>query len=152
MDELQEAGRRVAELLAGTGRTVVAADSVTAGAIATALAAAPDASEWFRGSIVAYHTAMKRQLLGVVVPSVITAECAREMAEGALSVTGADLAVAVTGVGGPDPEEGMPAGTVYISAGPGDALRVFEHRFEGEPADVVRQAALQALRHLAEVG
>ena len=119
--------------------------------IATALAAAPEASDWFRGSVVAYQTTMKRQLLGVMVPSVITAECAREMAEGALSVTGADLAVAVTGVGGPEPEEGIPAGTVYICAGSGDALQVFEHRFDGEPADIVRQAALQALTHLAAV-
>jgi PncC family amidohydrolase len=152
MDELREAGRRVADMVAGSGRTIVAAESVTAGAIATALAAAPEASDWFRGSVVAYQTAMKRQVLGVVVPSVITAECAREMAEGALSVTGADLAVAVTGVGGPDTEEGMPAGTVYICAGPGDGLQVFEHRFDGAPEDVVRQAALQALTHLARVG
>ena len=129
---------------------MVAAESVTAGGVATALAAAGEASEWFSGSIVAYRTATKRELLGVESDAVISHRCAREMAEGALRLTGADLVVSVTGVGGPDSEEGEPPGTVIICAGQRDDLRVFDHSFTGPPEQVVRQATLQALRHLKD--
>jgi len=133
-----------------SGRTVAAAESVTAGQVATALAAAGDASEWFSGSVVAYRTATKRELLGVESERVITRSCAREMAEGALRLTGADLVVAITGVGGPDPEEGLPAGTVIICAGARDDLQIFDHSFEGTPEEVVRLATMHALRHLRD--
>jgi nicotinamide-nucleotide amidase len=148
-DGPQDAARAVADAARGSGRTVVAAESVTAGSIATALAAAHDASDWFRGSVVAYQTDMKREVLGVTADDVITRECAVQMAEGALRLSGADLAVAVTGVGGPDPEAGHPAGTVIIAAGSRRGLTVFDHHIEGEPAEVVRQATLHALRHLS---
>lgn len=72
------------------------------------------------------------------------------MAEGALRLTGADLVVSITGVGGPDPEEGKPPGTVIICAGSRDDLQVFDHAFDGEPEDVVRLATEQALRHLKD--
>jgi nicotinamide-nucleotide amidase len=148
MSEPHDIAHDIATTARNTGRSVAAAESVTAGKIATALAAAPEASEWFRGSVVAYHTATKRDLLGVRSELIISVACAREMAEGALRVTGADLAVAVTGVGGPDPEEGRPAGTVIICAGTSDRLEVFEHAFDGEPEEVVRLSTLHALRHL----
>ena len=54
--------------------------------------------------------------------------------------------IAVTGVGGPDPEEGKPAGTVYICVGSGESLQTFAHRFDGDPAEVVQQATVRALR------
>jgi nicotinamide-nucleotide amidase len=114
------------------------------------LAAADRASEWFSGSVVAYQAATKRKLLGVESDTVISPRCAREMAEGALRLTGADVVVSITGVGGPDPEEGRPAGTVIICAGSGDDLRVFEHAFEGPPEEVVRLATVQALMHLKD--
>ena len=148
MDDIQELAHRFAD--AAAGRTVAAAESITAGQLATALAAAPQASEWFCASIVAYHTGMKRTLLGVTAQAIISRECAIQMAEGILERTGADLAVTTTGVGGPDPEEGRPAGTVIICAGTRDDLRTFEHHFDGPPEEVVRQATLQALRHLTE--
>jgi PncC family amidohydrolase len=132
------------------GVTVVAAESITAGRIASALASAPEASEWFLGSVVAYHGSMKQSLLDVHVDSYISSECARQMAVGALEASGADLVVAVTGVGGPEPEEGWPAGTVFICAGSRDRLIVFSHAFEGAPAEVVELAARHALAHLKD--
>src|SRR5215218_5482372 len=107
-DPITEAAHAVAAAVKDAGLHVVAAESVTAGGIATALASAGEASEWFCGSIVAYETAVKRRVLGVTAVRIISAECATQLAEGALRVSGADLAVAVTGVGGPDPEEGRP--------------------------------------------
>jgi PncC family amidohydrolase len=146
--ELQSAAGAVAAAAHGRGRTVAAAESVTAGLIATSLAAAPDASEWFVGSVVAYRTATKREVLGVRAERVISAECAREMTTGVLQLTGADLAVAVTGVGGPDPEEDQPAGTVIICVGTRRKQRLFEHLFEGAPEEIVELSALHALQHL----
>lgn len=150
MDERAELAHEIATAIEGSGRTVAAAESVTAGNIATALASAPDASEWFSGSVVAYRTATKRAVLRVGAAAIISHECAREMAEGALALTSADIVVSVTGVGGPDPEEGRPAGTVVICAGTSGRLRTFDHDFEGPPEQVVELATLQALRHLLD--
>lgn len=79
----------------------------------------------------------------------ITRECAREMATGVQRVTGADVAVAVTGVGGPDPEEGRPAGTVFIAVAVGDDVAVHEHAFTGDPEKIVAASTRAALEHLA---
>jgi PncC family amidohydrolase len=150
-DVLSDLATSIGHAALTRGHTIAAAESVTAGSIGTALAMGEKASEWFRGSIVAYQTGLKRELLGVTADLVITAECAQQMAEGALRLTGADRVVTVTGVGGPDPEEGKPAGTVFICAGSSGDLRVFEHHLEGEPAQVVESATLLALDHLNAV-
>lgn len=129
---------------------VAAAESVTAGRVATALASAGSGSDWFSGSVVAYQTSLKQELLGVTTERVITAECATQMAIGCLRVTGADLAVAITGVGGPDPEEGRPAGTVFVCVADRHGSEVFEHAFAGDPEAVVDQATVAALQHLVD--
>ena len=141
--------QRIAELAPSGGLKVAAAESVTAGSIATALAAGESGTDWFAGSIVAYRTETKRRVLGVQAERVITPECAEEMASGAIRLTEADLAVAVTGVGGPDPEEGEPAGTVLICVRDPERVEHYRHRFEGEPASVVAQSTTAALEHLA---
>lgn len=138
----------VAESAQIRGVTVAAAESITAGNIASALAAGANASAWFTASVVAYRTSFKRKLLGVTAQKVISAECAIQMMEGALEVTGADVAVSTTGAGGPDDEEGQPPGTVFICVGSASRHSVFEHHFAGEPAAVVALATTAALRHL----
>jgi PncC family amidohydrolase len=143
-----EAAEQVGRVSRARGERVVTAESVTAGGIATALAAAGDASEWLCGGVVAYSTATKLRVLGVTAERIISAECATQMAEGALAVAGADLVVAVTGVGGPDDEEGRPPGTVYICTGRDGVLDVREYAFEGEPAEVVAHATREALVQL----
>lgn len=131
-------------------RTVIAAESVTAGSVGQALAAAGEASEWFAGSLVTYMDLTKRTVLGVDADDVFTAECARQMAAGALRVSGADVAVAITGVAGPAPEDGHEVGEVHICVGSADSLETFEHRFSGEPVDIVDAAKLHALEHLRD--
>jgi nicotinamide-nucleotide amidase len=150
MNDAHQVGRQIAHAVRERGLTVTAAESITAGKVATALAAAGDASEWFGASIVAYGTEQKRRILGVTSDAMISHQCAREMAEGALRVTGCDLVVSITGVGGPDDEEGRPPGTVIICAGTRDSLQLFDHTFAGSPEDVVAQATAQALRHLRD--
>jgi PncC family amidohydrolase len=146
-----ELAHEIAETALRLGVQVAAAESITAGHVASALAAGTNGSEWFCGSIVAYQTPVKQALLGVTTDQVITAECAEQMARGALWATHADLVVATTGVGGPDPEEGRPPGTVFICAGNTEKLTVFEHAFDGDPEAVVVAATLQALQHLRDV-
>ena len=131
-------------------RTVIAAESVTAGSVGQALAAAGESSEWFAGSLVTYMDLAKRTILGVEADDVFTAECARQMAAGALRASGADVAVAITGVAGPDPEEGHEVGEVHICVGSADSLETFEHRLSGEPAEIVDAAKLHALEHLRD--
>lgn len=130
--------------------TVACAESVTAGAVAQSLASAPQASEWFSGSVVAYRTPTKRTLLGVRAAQIISAECAAELASGAARLFEADAAVGITGVGGPEPEEERPAGTVHIAVVVGARVETFEHHLDGEPHQVIAQATEHALRHLLD--
>lgn len=114
-------------LLRGAGLTVATAESLTGGRLAALLTSVPGASETYVGGVVTYATGLKTELLGVppaVVEryGVVSAECARAMAEGARRVTGADWALSTTGVAGPGPSDGVPAGTVHVGvAGPGTA-------------------------------
>ncbi len=140
---------RIADIAQQRGLTIAIAESLTGGAIAQALAKAPDAGSWFAGGVVAYTVATKSRVLGVPEGPVVNAPTARRMAEGVRELTGADIALAVTGVGGPGEEEGQPAGTVFLAIVTADSTRVSEFAFDGEPASVVEQtlaAALHALR------
>lgn len=144
-----ELAELVAKRAAASGRTVAVAESLTSGLIASRLGAATDASEWFRGGITAYSSQVKFSLLGVASGPVVCASCAEQMARSAARLLGADVAVATTGVGGPGPQEGQPAGTVFIAvAGAGFADAV-HHRFDGDPHEVVDQTTTEALRALA---
>jgi nicotinamide-nucleotide amidase len=89
---------------------------------------------------------VKRDVLGVTAESVLTPQCARELATGVAGLLGADVAVAVTGVGGPDPEEGLPPGTVYAAVDVGEQVTDAAWRFDGDPSAVVEQTVLAALR------
>src|SRR3954469_23217050 len=98
----------IAELADKRDATVAVAESLTGGKLACHLAAAPSSAEWFRGGVVAYASEVKFGLLGVPEGPVITEDCATAMARGTARLLGADGAVAVTGVGGPDPQDGEP--------------------------------------------
>ena len=145
MTEDERLGRAISRAAVEGAVTVGVAESLTGGMLSNLLAKAPDASEWFRGGVVAYHAEVKRSLLGVSPGPVVTAECAQEMAVGAARVLGADVVVATTGVGGPDPEEGQPAGTVWFGVSDGDKVHAVLERFDGDPAAVCRQSALKAM-------
>jgi nicotinamide-nucleotide amidase len=130
------------------GITVAVAESLTGGALAQALAAAPDASEWFAGGVVAYTVPTKSRVLGVPEGPVVNAPTARRMAEGVRELLAADIAAAVTGVGGPGDEEGRPPGTVFLANVTADSTRITEFAFDGDPASVVAQTVDATLREL----
>lgn len=147
---------QVAELAGATGRTVAAAESLTGGMIASALAAAEGAGEWFRGALVAYAGEVKHELLGVPDGPVVTAEAASAMARAVRGLLGADIGVAVTGVGGPGPQDGCSPGTVFIAVatapdGPaGEDPAVAHHELPGEPVQVCAASAELALQMLID--
>ena len=120
----------VLALLRARGETVATAESLTGGRLAALLTSVPGSSETFVGGVVAYATELKTSLLEVPPElveqhGVVSAECARAMAEGARRVTGATYAVSTTGVAGPGPQDGIPAGTVYVGvSGPATTTAV----------------------------
>lgn len=107
-------------LLLERGLTLATAESCTGGLIARRITALPGASRVYRGGVVSYWTEVKAAVLGVPQDildqyGAVSEPTARAMAEGARRITGADMAVSVTGVAGPDPDErGNPVGLVFI--------------------------------------
>ncbi|MET1036274.1 MAG: nicotinamide-nucleotide amidohydrolase family protein [Arthrobacter sp.] len=116
--------RRTVEAAAARSVTVATAESLTAGLVAAALADVPGSSAVLRGGVVSYHNDVKSGLLAVdpallATSGSVDAEVARQMAVGARSACGSDLAVSTTGVAGPAAHDGQDVGTVFIGyAGP----------------------------------
>jgi nicotinamide-nucleotide amidase len=104
----------VAARLLEAGLTLGLAESLTGGLIASRLVGVEGASQWFKGSVVAYDSAVKYELLDVPTGPVVSERAARAMADGARRVLDADIGLAVTGVAGPDEQEGQPVGTLFI--------------------------------------
>lgn len=106
------------------GETLAFCESLTAGLASATVATVPGASNVLRGGLVTYATELKGSLAGVPAALLdrhgpVSSVTARHMARGARSVCGATWGVALTGVAGPDPQDGHPVGEVHIAvAGP----------------------------------
>lgn len=110
----------VGGLLVDRGLALALAESLTGGLVASRLVSVAGAGDWFRGSVVAYDSAVKHRLLGVGEGPVVSEEAALAMAVGARRVLGADVGLGVTGVAGPTRQDGVAVGTVWAAlAGPG---------------------------------
>ncbi|OZM84418.1 hypothetical protein CFP66_06475 [Pseudonocardia sp. MH-G8] len=146
----EELAARVSELARRHGRSVAVAESLTGGNIAVALAAAQAASEWFRGSLVAYSSEVKHGVLDVPEGPVVCAEAAEAMARGVRRLLRADVAVGVTGAGGPEPQDGQEPGTVFVAVD--DGVRPHVRRFDlhGDPQEVLVAAAGETLALLVQ--
>jgi competence/damage-inducible protein CinA-like protein len=105
----------VAKRLVARGLTLAVAESLTGGLVASRLVSVPGASTWFRGGVVSYASDVKASLLGVPEGPVVSAAAAGAMAEGVRRLLGADVGLGVTGVAGPDSQEGQPPGTVFLA-------------------------------------
>jgi PncC family amidohydrolase len=150
--DIPDLAHQFGKALAARGLRLVTAESCTAGLLAACVAEAPGSSAVLEGSVVSYAASMKASALGVpegVIEerTVYSAEVARAMALGALErAPGAGLALAVTGVGGPGPDQGKPAGLVYVAAALRDSEPVVEaFRFGGRPREVLAAAVRAAL-------
>jgi nicotinamide-nucleotide amidase len=148
LSQVEDVAEQIARLAQGQRLTVATAESLTGGKIACRLAAAGTAADWFAGSVVAYMAHVKHEVLKVPEGPIISEQCAAGMAEGVSSLLGADLAVAVTGVGGPDEQEGQPPGSVWFGVFADGEARAEFRRFSGEPAQIVDATTAHALQLL----
>jgi nicotinamide-nucleotide amidase len=137
----------VGDMLVARGETLGLAESLTGGLVGSRCAAVRGATNWFRGSIVSYASDVKFSLLGVPEGPVVSADAAKAMAVGATKVLGSDVGLSVTGVAGPDEQDGQPVGTVFYGIARGGAVDSVEVHLPGD-RDRVRQFAAISLMDL----
>ena len=104
----------VATRLLARGSSLAVAESLTGGLIASRLVNVAGASNWFRGGLVSYASEVKYDLLGVARGPVVSPDAAIAMARGVADLLGSEIGLGVTGVAGPDEQDGQPAGTVFV--------------------------------------
>jgi competence/damage-inducible protein CinA-like protein len=145
-------------LLRAKQLTLACAESLTGGSVGARLTTPPGASASFVGSAVVYTEEAKAAVLGVSRetidgPGVVSEACAREMAAGARKLFGSDVALALTGVAGPDPHGGKPPGRIWLGLDAGDLTHARGFQVSGERDRVVvwaQQAGLDLVRRYLE--
>ncbi|MGW7004920.1 CinA family protein [Streptomyces sp. NPDC054933] len=142
-------------LLERRGATLAVAESLTGGLVAAALTAVPGASRTFRGSVTAYATDLKRDVLDVdgallAARGAVDPRVAEEMAEGVRRRLGATWGLATTGVAGPEPQGGKEVGTVYVAVAGPPGTSVGSLRLDGDRAAIRAATVTAALELLME--
>lgn len=138
-------------------KTLALAESCTGGAIAARLTAIAGASQYFLGSIVAYSNDWKEKFLGVdrnvlLQKGAVSRDVVEQMVQGILKKTGADCAVAVSGIAGPTGQSAeKPLGTVYIGVGKRGRIEVEEKHFSGNRSRIIEQTVEAALSILLQI-
>ncbi len=140
------------------GLTLATAESCTGGGLSYWLTSVPGSSDWFERGFVTYSNAAKVAMLGVPAKTIeqfgaVSSETVREMAEGALRNSHANISIAITGVAGPaggSPEK--PVGTVWIAvAKKGTPTQEQGYLFSGDRQDIRLQAIASALEKLVGI-
>lgn len=130
--ETKVLGRQIQEALYKNSETLCTAESCTGGKISQAIIAVPGASQYFRGSIVAYSNEVKENLLHVShqvleEQSAVCEEVARQMVVGACQAMQCDYAISTTGIAGPTGGTvEIPVGTIWIGYGSKDDVRTLK--------------------------
>lgn len=153
----------VVRLLTVHGATLAVAESLTGGLVAAEITSVPGASKVFRGSVTAYATELKQEVLGVDAGllarnGAVDPQVAAEMAAGVRTVLGADWGIATTGVAGPEPQDGQAVGTVFVAVdgpfaeGSGSARggKVRHLRLNGDRAEIRMESVRSVLALLLE--
>jgi nicotinamide-nucleotide amidase len=153
----------VVRLLTVKGGTLAVAESLTGGLVAAEITSVPGASKVFRGSVTAYATDLKHELLGVdatllAAQGAVDPQVAAQMAAGVRAALGADWGIATTGVAGPEPQDGRPVGTVYIAvdgpfgpdSGSARGGKVEGLRLNGHREEIRRESVRSVLALLLE--
>ncbi|WP_026287093.1 CinA family protein [Gilvimarinus chinensis] len=150
--------RELGACLAEKGWRVSTAESCTGGLIGAAITEVPGSSGWFEMGWLTYSNSAKVKLLGVQQTALdehgaVSRVVVEQMAEGARVHSGADLAVAVSGIAGPDGgSRDKPVGTVWLAwAGPGDKLVSECYVYQGDRQQVRAQACVTALQELIKL-
>jgi nicotinamide-nucleotide amidase len=136
----------VARSLIADGLNLGLAESLTGGLASSRLVNVPGASAWFRGSLVSYASEVKFDVLGVPEGPVVSEEAARAMADGARTLFRSDVGLSITGVAGPDPQDGQSPGTVFVGlAVPGRPTEAVRLTVPGDRQRVRQYATIAAL-------
>jgi nicotinamide-nucleotide amidase len=135
--------------------TIATAESLTGGALCARMVDVPGASETVRGGVCVYATELKAQVLGVDPRQLartgpVDREVALQMARGARRLMGADVALSTTGVAGPGPSDGRPAGTVHVACVTPEREVHRELCLPGDRSSVRSGSVEAALRLLAD--
>ena len=143
------------------GLTIAIAESLTGGLLVAELIKVPGASATVLGGVVAYNTALKHSVLGVDASLLqdygpVHPEVARQMADRvrtALAVDGvpADIGLSTTGVAGPGPQDGHPAGTVYLGLAIGEDVSSLRLELGGDRAAIREKTVSESLLWLGVV-
>lgn len=146
--------QHLVQLLADQHLSIAVAESLTGGGLCSRLVDIPGASAVLCGGVCTYTTRMKAELLGVCTDLLdahgpVHEDVALQMALGATRLFQADIALATTGVAGPGPADGHPAGTVFIACVSPFGNEVVEFAFEGDRA-TVRESAIAAAISLTQ--
>lgn len=148
---------KIIEALTRAGARLALAESCTGGMLSSAITDVPGASLCFEASLVTYSPEAKASILKVpgsvlALSGAVSGPAAAAMAEGALAVSGADIACSVTGVAGPGPDlDGNPAGLVYIACSmAGHETETRRYSFSGDRKAVRETSVRNALCFLAE--
>ena len=130
------------------GMTLAIAESLTGGQVASSLVEVPGASRVLVGAVVAYATRIKAQVLGVDAAHLertgpVDRDVALQMAHGVRRLLGADLGLATTGVAGPGPADGHPAGTVHVAVAAPWGRRHRELHLSGDRSQIRRATVME---------
>nr|WP_067705086.1 CinA family protein [Nocardia jejuensis] len=140
--------------LVEAGQTVATAESLTAGLLSAAIAGIPGASAVLRGGLIVYATDLKQTLAGVSANTLATdgpvaASTAEQLAAGARERCGADWGIGLTGVAGPEKQDGHPVGTVFLGMSGPQGTEVIRLQLSGDRWTIRVGAVRAAVTELA---
>jgi nicotinamide-nucleotide amidase len=138
----------VLDLLRQRGLTLAVAESVTGGLVAARLTGVAGASDVFRGGLVAYASELKFDILGVTPGPFVSRAAAAEMALGVVGALGADVGLSLTGVAGPEEQDGQPVGTLHVGVAIGNTVMTDSFRLPGQREQMRQLAVISSLNML----
>lgn len=150
------AAETVLSLCRARGLTLAAAESCTGGLVSQCLTDVPGASQTFLGGVVSYTNTVKAGVLGVPQSlldtfGAVSPQAAQAMAEGVRRITGADIAVSVTGVAGPERDDrGNPVGLVFTALTSSSGTRVYGWMLRGTRQQIRRDSAARVFDTLRQ--
>lgn len=134
--------------------TVATAESLSGGLLGAAITSESGASQHYRGGVIPYATDLKATLAGVLDATLaevgpVAARTAAEMAIGVRERLGADWGLALTGVAGPESQDGHPVGLVFVGISGPDGTTTVELRLDGDRSAIRRRCVEEALAALS---
>ena len=154
--EIEQLAQQLGKVLLQRGATITLAESCTGGGIAQAITAVPGSSQWFEYGFVTYANQAKQQLLSVEDQvlqhqGAVSQPVVEQMALGAINASGADYAIAVSGIAGPDGGTSeKPVGTVWICWVTPTKNHSQRFRFAGDRRSIREQAIKISLQEVLQ--